>query len=239
MTTHFKAQPQEPRLRAQAVLEDLLLESPAVEELLTEAAVAAVAGSERSCGITYRGRYGVLTVASSDSRASAVDELQYASGDGPCLQAMRTAQPVRVEDLSTETRWNDYPRLAMGVGIQASLSYPLLVGRDSVGAFNLYASDPVSWIADDDAVVLLLAHQVAGILQAVRTMACEMAADEHTMHALADQPSIDVATGIVMSRRHCSEREAREWLSAGAAEDGVPIYQIAVGLVAGVTPGDA
>ena len=70
--------------------EEIALSLPAVEEVLSDVVAATAADLGRSCGITYRARYGNITVASSDGRANALDELQYGFGAGPCLEAMHT-----------------------------------------------------------------------------------------------------------------------------------------------------
>jgi GAF domain-containing protein len=219
------------RTTARLVLEELLLETPAVGNLLDRAAVAAVEGSDRFCGITVATRYGALTMASSDARASVVDEFQYATGDGQCLAAMRTGEPVTVDDLSMETRWGTYPRLAANVGVRSSLSYPLLVDGQPAGALNVYSPRAGPWPADDEAVVLILALQIAGVLHSVRGFATGMDLDPKSAQALADQPRLDIATGILMSRCHCSEPEARAMLHADADSHHQTMRQAAEDLI--------
>lgn len=78
-----------------------------------------------SCGITLHRDHDSLTVASSDSLAAAVDEVQYGQDDGPCLEAMRTGAMVRVPDVAIEHRWGSYPAHAVAHGVGSSLSLPL------------------------------------------------------------------------------------------------------------------
>ncbi len=59
---------------------------------------------ELSCGITLRRDHGATTVASSDSRASQVDEIQYSQDAGPCVRSLATGQVV-VDDLAQDDRW--------------------------------------------------------------------------------------------------------------------------------------
>lgn len=46
-----------------------------------------------------------VTVASSDDLARTGDDLQYRLGEGPCLDAVWTADVVHSPDLATESRW--------------------------------------------------------------------------------------------------------------------------------------
>jgi GAF domain-containing protein len=201
--------------------EEVVLALPAVEQVLQEAAVAAAVGTEHSCGITYVSLYGVLTVASSDQLANAVDELQYGSGDGPCLESMRTETPVRVEDTLTETRWDGYPALAAEAGVRASLSYPVLLEEQSIGAINLYSTVAGPWSADQDATLLLFSNQVAGILRTVRRMAADLVRDPHAAAAFQRQHDHDVATGILMAQQGCSAEQAHAAIAAAVAHRGL------------------
>jgi GAF domain-containing protein len=213
--------------------EETFLQLPAVEQVLQDAAVAAADTAEQSCGITYVTRHGVLTVASSDQTANAVDELQYGFGDGPCLEALRSGTPVRVEDTLSETRWGPYPQLAAQAGVRSSLSYPVLLEGHSIGAINLYSTLPGPWAADQDATLLLLSNQVAGILDAVRSMAQDLVGDPRSAAAFRERHDLDVATGIVMAQRGCSSEDALAAIDLEAARRDSPITAVVADLLAG------
>ena len=124
---------------AYSELQDLLLASSDVTDFLQQLAVlCAAVVPAAACGITMRGDREAFTVASSHELAREVDEIQYGRGQGPCLQALRTGEPVLVTDLSADDRWPDYARYAIQRGIASSLSLPLTIDGDTVGAINLY-----------------------------------------------------------------------------------------------------
>ena len=81
----------------------------------------------------------MIAAASADALARLLDEQQYELDSGPCLEALRTARVVTADDLSTETRWDGYPALAVAPGVRSVLSSPLLVNEQPIGALNLYA----------------------------------------------------------------------------------------------------
>ena len=89
----------------------------------------------------------VRTVASSDALAAAADEVQYARGEGPCLEAMRTGQVVDVPDLAVDDRWGDYRTFVLAQGVRAVLSTPLGVNGQFFGALNLYSTRPTPSMA--------------------------------------------------------------------------------------------
>src|SRR4051812_22918304 len=77
------------------------------------------------------------TVAFSGELAADGDESQYDVDSGPCLQAMRQNEVVRVDELETETRWPAYRPRGLAAGVRSSLSLPLQAGERIVGALNI------------------------------------------------------------------------------------------------------
>jgi hypothetical protein len=66
----------------------------------------------------------VHTVAFTDELAVRVDGAQYDIGSGPLLDAMATEELVHVHHVATESRWDDFPRLAVSCGGSALCRCP-------------------------------------------------------------------------------------------------------------------
>jgi hypothetical protein len=66
----------------------------------------------------------VRTVAFTDELAVRVDGAQYDIGSGPLLDAMATEELVHVDHVATESRWDDFPRLAVSCGGSALCRCP-------------------------------------------------------------------------------------------------------------------
>jgi len=64
------------------------------------------------------------------------DELQYALGYGPCLDAGRAGELFVVDDMAAEQRWPDYAAQAAERGVRSSLSVPLPFQGATIGALN-------------------------------------------------------------------------------------------------------
>ena len=94
-----------------------------------------------ACGITVPRDGEPATVASSDQRASALDETQYHFAEGPCLHTLHTGQTVSIPDLTAEVRWPRYLAEAVEQGLRCSLSLPLTANGSTVGAMNVYCFD--------------------------------------------------------------------------------------------------
>src|SRR6202023_974779 len=67
----------------------------------------------------------ISTVAASDHTIMDMDANQYATGEGPCLDASRHGRVFYADELSGEVRWPAFTPRAMGLGISAILSSPL------------------------------------------------------------------------------------------------------------------
>jgi hypothetical protein len=82
-------------------------------------------------------------VASSEERALRVDELQYANGQGPCLQAACTDEVVEIHDLHWSPRLaGTWAGVAVQAGIHSVLALPIASRADVSAALNLYATGP-------------------------------------------------------------------------------------------------
>jgi hypothetical protein len=73
-----------------------------------------------TCGITLAQQDRVFTVAAADELARQLDEQQYDTGDGPCLKALASGEIDDAADLCAESRWGDYPSIAMNTGFWRS-----------------------------------------------------------------------------------------------------------------------
>ncbi len=198
-------------------LHSLVLGAAQVESFLEEvanlAAAAVDAHADVACGITTRTEHSPVTSAASDPRAARVDEAQYASGAGPCLEAMSTGQIVEVIDQQSDRRWEAYRRTALEIGVTSSLSMPLFVDQSSAGALNLYGFGPVDWISGP---ARQRAEVFAGQASTALTLALrfndQAERSRQLVEALHARSIIDQALGILMVEQRCDARTAFDLL---------------------------
>src|SRR6059058_979645 len=72
--------------------------------------------------------------------ALALDERQYETERGPCLDAATTGQRIRITEMAQETRWPQFTEAAADSGVHSSLSIPLPIQRQVTGALNFYGT---------------------------------------------------------------------------------------------------
>ena len=80
------------------------------------------------------------TVAATDGPARELEELQFALGEGPCVDASRTGRPVLQPDLArtAPARWPAFADGASAAGLGAVFALPLRVGAIRLGVLDLY-----------------------------------------------------------------------------------------------------
>jgi GAF domain-containing protein len=96
------------------------------------------------------------TAATTSPYPTLLDVIQTRHSHGPCLDALRRKDVVRVDDLASDTRWPEFRDAVMGhVPIRSVLSLPMIVGSRTLGALNLFAEDAGSFGAADEEIALL------------------------------------------------------------------------------------
>ena len=183
-------------------LQNLVLDGPDVAAFLQQlATLSAALVPLTSCGVTMPRDRQVATAGSSDEFAMQLDEIQYARGQGPCLQALRTGKRVQVTDLTTEDRWRAYRIRALAAGVRSSVSLPLTVDGTSIGVLNLYSRAPGSFDDSDIRRVESFTLQAATALTLMLRLARQATLEGQLLEALATRAVIDQALGIVMAQR--------------------------------------
>ena len=111
------------------------------------------------------------SLCSTNEMSDVIEQLQYALGEGPCVDAYRQDWPVLEPDLvyPGTPRWPAFSPPAIKAGVRAVFGFPLQVGSVRLGALNLCRT----WagaLSDDghaDALVMAdIAAQAVLVLQA-------------------------------------------------------------------------
>jgi GAF domain-containing protein len=109
-------------------------------------------------GITLMGGDRAGPICVSDSSVSALEDLQYDVGQGPCRDAFRTGASIHAPQLDTHasSRWPSFVELAQKSGIKAVFAYPLIADGANVGVLTLYQrlEGSLTDAQNDDSVAL-------------------------------------------------------------------------------------
>lgn len=201
-----------------------------VVRVATEVITPAVA-----CGLTMRRDGGVFTVASSDDLAARADEIQYGADEGPCLAALRGGQVVEVVDLREDERWRRYREHALRLGVVGSLSLPMTVGGETVGALNLYASRPAAFTDTARRHAVAFANQGAAALAVILRQADQALLHQQLTDAMASRSVIDQALGVLMGQQRCTATEAFALLRQASQHRNRKLRDVAAEIITQVT----
>lgn len=202
-----------------------------VLRLVVALARATVAGADGvSVSLARHGR--LATVAASDETVSAMDRDQYASGEGPCIDASTTGRWFHAESLAEEKRWPTFTPKAAALGINAILSTPLLAAERPVGALNIYSRTAKAFTANDQELASTFAAQTATILTDTGAGVTDQEVDQRVDTALRSREIIAQAQGVVMDRDGLTADEAHATLRRFSLNRDQPLAELAAEIVA-------
>lgn len=177
-------------------------------------------------------RHGRLsTVAASDQTVSDMDADQYATGEGPCVDASVEGRWFHAESLDQETRWPSFTPRARSLGISAILSSPLLAGERPVGALNIYSRTAVAFAPREQELASIFATEASLILRDAGVDISDEEWSGRFGEALQSRQVIAQAQGVVMERDGISEKEAYARLCTFSRRSDRPLREWAADVV--------
>jgi GAF domain-containing protein len=222
---------------ASAQLLGLLVEGPDLATILDKVVhlAAEVVAPAAGCGLTVRRDGQPFTAVASNDLASQVDEIQYDTGEGPCLDALHDGTVVVVDDLSREERWDHYRPPAIAYGVLSSLSLPLIIDGESLGALNLYSSVSAAFDGPQREQAEKFAAQSADALTVSLRHVQQAEAQRQLAEALASSSLIEQAIGILMGQQRCTAAVAFDLLRKASQHRNRKLRDIAADIVTNVS----
>jgi GAF domain-containing protein len=110
-----------------------------------------------------------ITRCVSDESSAQVEELQFALGEGPSVDAFAKGRLVLISDLTARSavqRWPAFAPAAVAVGAAAVFAFPLQIGAIRVGVLGLYRGRPGGVSDEELATALVLADTTTLLLLA-------------------------------------------------------------------------
>ncbi len=169
-----------------------------------------------------------VTVAASDDIARVVDDIERATGEGPCLDAI-TSEAAQLEaDFRTPTQW---PAMARGVlnrtPVRGAMGFRLNVDDQKVGALNLFTDKPGVFDTDSASKAIILTAFTAVTVAAVMN-----GQEASTLRdGLESNREIGKAIGLIMALHDVSGDEAFALLRKSSQDLNVKIADLAATVV--------
>ena len=181
-----------------------------------------------NAGVTLQREGGPATAAYSGEAALSLDEAQYAADDGPCLAAFRSGETLRLDHIADHAdRWPKFTAVAAELGIVSSLSLPLRLKAETVGALNLYASHALTFSDESVYLATLFAEQAALAVTNAEVYWNTHALTEHLTAALENRDVIGQAKGVLATRHRITMDEAFERLRRTSQNLNVKVRDVA------------
>lgn len=181
-------------------------------------------------GLSLMSDAGVRGVAAaSDAASERIDELQFALGEGPCMDAFTARAPVLEPDLSAggALRWPIYSPAVVAEGVRAAFAFPLQVGAARLGVLDLYRGYPGTLSSRELANALTFADVATTMLLEGQEKAPPGAAAAGLDEALDYRFELYQAQGMVMVQTGLSLVEALVALRAYAFSHDRPLADVA------------
>ena len=190
---------------------------------VVDLAVASVPGAEHAAITTMSGLE-FTTVATTDDLPMRVDQVQYETREGPCVDSLLRHEVHQANDLATDTRFPLFAREAVRrTGVRSMLSFRLFTEDGSLGALNMYAMVPDAFSSASVAMGAVFAAHASVAVRSARTAE----ARDELRDALSEGRDVSVAVGIVIAATGCSDEEARSVLEAAARDRRVAVHEVA------------
>jgi len=219
---------------ALAALSRFFVGSATLEETLDRVCSLATSALPAAsfAGITMWDGDKVSTRVFTDPESPAIDQSQYDSGEGPCLDAFRFRKPYLIEDMETDDRYPAFRTACLAHDIISTLSLPLPIDGSAIGALNLYARTPRRFTQGDLEVGTTFADAGGAVVANAQAYWNAYKLSENLTQALSSRATIEQAKGILIAQSGVTPDEAFELLKRASQRENRPLREIAAEIVA-------
>jgi hypothetical protein len=144
------------------------------------------------------------TAAATDEDVLALDEEQYQTRRGPCLDAAENRRPVRVTMGSDSQEWPEFVEAARAAGVRATLSIPLIIAsavpgddEELVGSLNAYSRSTEAFDEYDEKLMTLYTGAASQAVTDARRWQRLRETVIQLEQALVSRADIDQAKGVL------------------------------------------
>ena len=187
------------------------------------------AGAEAS--MTLLRNEQATTAAFTGELASALDEMQYERGYGPCLEAALSGQVIEIPDGRAEGRWPDYMPTFLRAGAVSSLAVPIPAAQLAAAALNVYAPVADAFTDADRQVVGEFAAYAGAALINMDALQDALDLAENLRKAMQYRSVIEQAKGILIERHKLTADQAFRLLADASMHTNRKLRAVAEDLV--------
>lgn len=152
--------------------------------------------------------------------------------EGPCVDAFKQGDVIAVEEIERDLdRWPKWASEAMRHSVHAVLGIPLRVRDESIGAMNIYNSEPRKWREMDIRVARVLTDMAASYVANASELEESRRTTEQLREALESRIIIEQAKGVISVDQRCSVDDAFTLLRDHSRRHNVSLRAVAEAVV--------
>ena len=195
-------------------------------DAIVHAAVQNIPGAQHASISAIKRRREVHTLASTNDLPRALDQAQYDTGQGPCLDTLFEQETVRLDDLDAEQRWPDFTERARELGAGSMLVVQLYVnGRDGdLGGLNLTSEHVGAFSEESEQIALALAAHAAVAMSDAQEV-------QHLRTMANSRDVIGMAKGVLIERHKLTPGQAFTLLTRVSQDTNRKLVDVADALV--------
>lgn len=169
------------------------------------------------------------SVCASNPVSSLLEELQFALGEGPCIDASELDRPVLEPDLVAASRsgWVAFSGPAIDVGVRAVFGFPVRVGAARLGALNLHRDRPGPLTDEQHRDALVVAGIAAELILLLQANAPLGLLAKELEAGASFRTVVHQATGMVSAQLDVTLEEALVRLRSFAFGNNRPLANVA------------
>lgn len=195
-----------------------------VHEAICKVAVEVVPGCDHACVTIMRAGERPECHGATDDVARLVDELEWQTGEGPCLDAIMSNRFEWDPDITRNSAWPALAERALReTPVRGMIGYRLLAGERKAGALNLFSDTPGAFTegaADMGAIV-------ASFASVAITAANRQEAADSLRAGLESNREVGKAVGLLMATHGSTDEQAFAMLRDASSRLNVRLADIA------------
>jgi GAF domain-containing protein len=152
------------------------------------------------------------TAVFTDPESPQIDQAQYESGKGPCIEAFATGEMRAIRSTRQPNPWPEFSMAALDHGILSTLSLPMSIASTPLGAMNMYADHEDAFDGPEIETATLFASQASIVLGNSQAYWDARSLGEQLSESISSRAIIEQAKGIIMGSMRCTADQAFSYL---------------------------
>lgn len=174
----------------------------------------------------------IATYGTTDERINPVDQAQYDSNRGPCVDALKSGETQYFDGTDVEARWRVFAESAADCGVYSVMSFPLKFNEEVIGALNFYSRERDAMRPGHREEGSLYAAQAAVAIANAQAYLAKDTQLSQLEEGLQTRTMIGQATGLLMAQEGLTSDEAFQKLVYVSQNSNIKLREIAQRYVA-------